>query len=83
MKVRIQKAGDSLMVVIPEEAAEKVGFTEGMEVEIKEKENGLMIQPSNNTSYFEKLLRNWDGKGAPEGEFEWFDDEGPKGKEEW
>ena len=32
---------------------------------------------------FEELFRNWNGEGAPEGEFQWFECDEPQGNEEW
>ena len=56
MTTKAQKWGNSIGVRIPFKVAEKYGLVNGSEVEIKEQENGFLIEPVEKDLSLEEML---------------------------
>ena len=45
MTVKLREIGNSMTVTIPKDIVVKLGLAQGMEAEIKEKNNTIMVEP--------------------------------------
>lgn len=79
MNLVISKCGNSFRIEIPQDIAIKAGIKEGMEVEIKVKDDKIAILPAKKKYELDELLQGV----TPEligGEYDWGQ---PVGREVW
>jgi antitoxin MazE len=70
--------GNAKGVRLPELYCRQLGITAGDKVSVSIDDSRIIIKPNKNT--LSALLATWDGKGSPEGEFDFGK---PVGKEMW
>lgn len=84
MKTKIKKRGNSQGIRISKELLEmcNLDLDDNVSLSINEK-NEIIISKVEETIAFSTLFSNWNGKTYNDGEFDWGDDDNPRGKEIW